>query len=141
MSNPGPAVTISAHPSNVSTNQSRRLLAVIKGASVNAVTSFSVPVVNSTQYLVQELYVTNLNNSGASVTPTGLAATVTAGGTSLFAAITAANLATPAGVSLSAASASTTTYSNQQLNLNITAALATPLGATIDVYVYGVDFS
>jgi hypothetical protein len=141
MSNPGPAVTISAHPSNVSTNQSRRLLAVIKGASVNAVASFSVPVINSTAYLVTEAYVTNLNNAGASVTPTGLAATVTAGGTSLFAAITPANLATPAGVSVSAASASTTTYSNQQLNLNITTALATPLGATIDVYVYGIDFS
>jgi hypothetical protein len=141
MSNPGPAITISAHPSNVSTNQSKRLLAVIKGVSVNATGAFSIPVTNSTQYLVTDLYATNLNNAGASVTPTGLALTVSAGGTSLFAAITPANLATPAGISVSAASASTTTYSNQQLIGNITTALATPLGATIDLYAYGLDFS
>lgn len=143
MANPGPASTVSAHPQQVSSNQSRRLLAVLKGVNVNALASFALPIVNSSAYLVEQLILTNLNNAGAAVTPTGLLATVSlaAGGASLFPAITPANLATPLGTSVGAASASATSYAGQQLYLNITGALATPIGATVDVYVYGLDFS
>jgi hypothetical protein len=112
--------------------------------TANATGNYAFQVVNSTVYLPQSLMVTNLNASGASVTPTGLALGVatTSGGSSLFGAITAGNLTTPQGVSLVAASSSATAATVQNLYLNVTAALSTPVaGATFDVYVYGYDFS
>ena len=144
MANPGPAVTISAHPQGVTSNQALRLVGTIKNVTANATGNYVIPVVNSSVYLLQSLIVTNLNNAGAAVTPTGLTLGVatTSGGSSLYGAITAANLSTPPGVSLVAPSASTTANTVQNLYLNVTAALSTPVpGATFDVYVYGYDFS
>jgi hypothetical protein len=144
MANPGPATTVSSHPSNVTTNQTLRVIGVIKGVTANSTGNYAIQVTNSTVFLPQSLIVTNLNNAGASVTPTGLALGValTSGGTSLYGAITAANLSTPQGVSLVAPSASTTAKTVQNLYLNVTAALDTVVpGATFDVYVYGYDFS
>ena len=144
MANPGPATTVSSHPSNVTTNQTLRVIGVLKGVNANATGNYAIQVTNSTVFLPQSLIVTNLNNSGASVTPTGLALGVatTSGGTSLYGAITAANLSTPQGVSLVAPSASTTAVTVQNLYLNVTAGLTTTVaGATFDVYVYGYDFS
>jgi hypothetical protein len=144
MSNPGPAVTSSAHPSNVTTSQTLRLIATIKDVNANAIASYKMPVVNSSVFLPQSLIVTNLNNSGAAVTPTGLALGVatTSGGSSLYGAITAANLASTVGVSLVAPTAQTTATTVDNLFLNVTAPLTTAVaGATFDVYVYGYDFS
>jgi hypothetical protein len=144
MSNPGPAVTSSAHPSNVTTSQTLRLIATIKNVNANAIASYKMPVVNSSVFLPQRLIVTNLNNAGAAVTPTGLALGVatTSGGSSLYGAITAANLASVVGVSLVAPTAQTTATTVQNLYLNVTAPLTTAVvGATFDVYVYGYDFS
>ena len=110
MANPGPAVTISAHPQGATTGTTLRLVGTIKNVTANATGNYPIPVVNSSVYLVQSLIVTNLNNAGAAVTPTGLAMGVatTSGGSSLYGAITAANLSTPPGVSLVAPTASTT---------------------------------
>ena len=144
MSNPGPAVTTSSHPSNVTTSQALRVIATLKNVNANAIANYPMQVNNSSVFLPQSLIVTDLNNAGASVTPTGLALGVatTAGGSSLYGAITAANLSTPQGVSLVAPSASTTATTVQTLYLNVTAGLSTPVtGATFDVYVYGYDFS
>ncbi|CAB5212703.1 hypothetical protein UFOVP192_46 [uncultured Caudovirales phage] len=144
MANPGPAVTTSSHPSNVTTNQSLRVIATLKNVNANAIASYPMQVNNSSVFLPQSLIVTDLNNAGASVTPTGLALGVatSAGGSSLYGAITAANLSTPQGVSLVAPSASTTATTVQTLYLNVTAGLTTAVvGATFDVYVYGYDFS
>jgi hypothetical protein len=144
MSNPGPAVTSSAHPSNVTTSQTLRLIATIKDVNANAIASYKMPVVNSSVFLPQSLIVTNLNNAGAAVTPTGLALGVatTSGGSSLYGAITAANLSSTVGVSLVAPTASTTATTVDNLFLNVTAGLTTAVaGATFDVYVYGYDFS
>jgi len=144
MSNPGPAVTNSAHPSNVTTSQTLRLIATLKNVNANAIASYPMQVVNSTVFLSHNVIVTNLNNNGAAVTPTGLALGVatTSGGTSLFGAITAANLSSVVGVSLVAATAQTTATTVQNLYLNVTAGLTTAVaGATFDVYVYGYDFS
>lgn len=144
MSNPGPAVTTSSHPSNVTTSQTLRLIATIKNVNANAIASYPMQVVNSTVFLPQSLIVTNLNLSGAAVTPTGLALGVatTSGGSSLYGAITAANLASTVGVSLVAPTAQTTATTVQNLYLNVTAPLTTAVaGATFDVYVYGYDFS
>lgn len=144
MSNPGPAVTSSSHPSNVTTSQTLRLIATIKNVNANAIASYPMQVTNSSVFLPQSLIVTNLNNAGAAVTPTGLALGVatTSGGSSLYGAITAANLSSAVGVSLVAPSAQTTATTVQNLYLNVTAPLTTAVaGATFDVYVYGYDFS
>ena len=142
--NPGPAVTVSAHPQNVTTNQTLRLLAVLKGVNANNTAALPMQVINSTNYSVKSLIVTNLNNAGVAVTPTGLALGVatTSGGSTLFGAITASNLATTNGIYFSDALAQAVTAAGPNLYLNITAGLTTPVvGATIDVYVYGYDFS
>lgn len=144
MSNPGPAITSSSHPSNVTTSQTLRLIATIKNVNANAIASYPMQVTNSSVFLPQSLIVTNLNNAGAAVTPTGLALGVatTSGGSSLYGSITAANLSSVVGVSLVAPTAQTTATTVQNLYLNVTAALSTPVaGATFDVYVYGYDFS
>lgn len=144
MSNPGPASTNSAHPQNVLSNGALRVIATIKNVNANAVANYPIQVINSSVFLPQNLIVTNLNNSGASVTPTGLAMGVatTSGGSSLYGAITAANLSTPQGASVVAPTAQTTGTTVQNLYLNVTAALSTAVvGATFDVYVYGYDFS
>jgi len=144
MSNPGPAVTSSSHPSNVTTSQTLRLIATLKNVNANAIASYAMQVNNSSVFLPQSLIVTNLNNAGAAVTPTGLALGVatTSGGSSLYGAITAANLSSAQGVSLVAPSAQTTATTVQNLYLNVTAPLTTAVaGATFDVYVYGYDFS
>jgi hypothetical protein len=144
MANPGPAVTSSAHPSNVTTSQTLRVIATLKNVNANAIASYPLQVINSSVYLLQSLIVTDLNNAGASVTPTGLAMGVaaTAGGSSLYGAITAANLSTPQGASLVAPTAQTTAQTVQNLYLNVTAPLTTAVaGAVFDVYVYGYDFS
>ena len=144
MANPGPAVTNSTHPSNVTTSQTLRLIATLKNVNANAIASYAMQVNNSSVFLPQSLIVTNLNNAGAAVTPTGLALGVatTSGGSSLYGAITAANLASTVGVSLVAPSAQTTATTVQNLYLNVTAPLTTAVaGATFDVYVYGYDFS
>lgn len=144
MANPGPASTTTVHPTSVLTTQVLRIVATIKNVPANGTGNYAIPVYNTGIFLPQTLVVTDLNIAGASVTPTGLALGVatTSGGSSLFGAITAANLSTPQGVSLVAASASTTALTNQVVYLNVTAGLTTAVaGATFDVYVYGYDFS
>jgi hypothetical protein len=146
MANPGPAVTTSAHPSNVTTNQTQRLLGVLKGVNVNAASGsfFPLPIINSTTYQPNLLVVTNSNNAGAAtgtLTSLVLGVTTTGNGTptSLFGAITASQLATVLGVSQVAASAVVTSYNQQALFVNI--ATTTAVVGTVDVYVYGYDFS
>ena len=146
MANPGPAVTTSAHPSNVTTNQTQRLLGVLKGVNVNAASGsfFPLPIINSTTYQPNLLVVTNSNNAGAAtgtLTSLVLGITTTGNGTptSLFGAITASQLATVLGVIQVAASAVVTSYNQQALFVNI--ATTTAVVGTVDVYVYGYDFS
>jgi hypothetical protein len=146
MANPGPASTVSAHPSNVTTNQTLRLLGVLKAVNVNAASGsfFPLPIINSTTYQPTLLIVTNSNNAGAAtgtLTSLVLGITTTNSGTptSLFGAITASQLATVLGVSQVAASAVITSYSQQNLYVNI--ATTTAVTGTVDVYVYGYDFS
>jgi len=146
MANPGPAVTTSAHPSNITTNQALRVLGILKGVNVNAASGsfFPLPIINSSQYQPTLLIVANSNNAGAAtgtLTSLVLGITTTGNGTptSLFGAITASQLATVAGVSQVAASAVVTSYTQQNLFVNI--ATTTAVTGTVDVYVYGYDFS
>ena len=148
MSNPGPATTVSAHPSNVSTNQALRLIGVAKGVNLNAVAFTPIPVNNSTAYLPKELIVTNVNNAGAVVslsTTTALSITTTNVGSpsSLFGALTTAQIAALSTSTLGTAyldsSSTSLSLANQTLYADVT--VASGATGTGDVYVYGYDFS
>jgi len=148
MSNPGPATTVSAHPSNVTTNQALRLIGVAKGVNLNAVAFTPVPVVNSTAYLPKEMIVTNVNNAGSVValsTTTALGITTTNAGSpsSLFGALTTAQIAALStsvlGTAYVDSSSTSLSYQNQTLYVDVTTASGAT--GTGDVYVYGYDFS
>ena len=148
MSNPGPAITVSAHPSNVTTNQALRLIGVAKGVNLAATGFTPVPVVNSTAYLPKEMIVTNVNNAGAVVslsTSTALGITTTNAGSpsSLFGALTTTQIAALSTAVLGTAyvdsSSTSLSYANQTLYANVTTASGAT--GTGDVYVYGYDFS
>ena len=148
MSNPGPATTISAHPSNVTTNQALRLIGVAKGVNLNAVAFTPVQVNNSTAYLPKEMIVTNVNNAGAVVslsTTTALGITTTNAGSpsSLFGALTTAQISALSTAVLGTAyvdsSSTSLAYNNQTLYVDVT--VASGATGTGDVYVYGYDFS
>lgn len=144
MSNPGPAVTTSIHPSNLSTVQAERLLFVQKGVSVSAGGDIKLPVNNSTTYSVQQIVVTN-----AQVAATGASADVhtvyfglytapSQGGTAIY---TAAALTGVTGNTVVDVISPTTTAAQTAQNLYANISTAYVAGATIDVYVYGYDFS
>lgn len=148
MSNPGPATTVSAHPSNVTTNQALRLIGVAKGVNLNAVAFTPVQVNNSTAYLPKEMIVTNVNNAGAVVslsTSTALGITTTNAGSpsSLFGALTTAQISALSTAVLGTAyvdsSSTSLAYNNQTLYVDVT--VASGATGTGDVYVYGYDFS
>ena len=148
MSNPGPATTVSAHPSNVTTNQALRLIGVAKGVNLNAVAFTPVQVNNSTAYLPKEMIVTNVNNAGAVVslsTTTALGITTTNAGSpsSLFGALTTAQISALSTAVLGTAyvdsSSTSLAYANQTLYVDVT--VASGATGTGDVYVYGYDFS
>ena len=148
MSNPGPATTVSAHPSNVTTNQALRLIGVAKGVNLNAVAFTPVPVVNSTAYLPKEMIVTNVNNAGSVValsTTTALGITTTNAGSpsSLFGALTTSQIAALStsvlGTAYVDSSSTSLSYQNQTLYVDVT--VASGATGTGDVYVYGYDFS
>jgi len=148
MSNPGPATTVSAHPSNVTTNQALRLIGVAKGVNLNAVAFTPVQVNNSTAYLPKEMIDTNVNNAGAVVslsTTTALGITTTNAGSpsSLFGALTTAQISALSTAVLGTAyvdsSSTSLAYNNQTLYVDVT--VASGATGTGDVYVYGYDFS
>ena len=148
MSNPGPATTVSAHPSNVTTNQALRLIAVAKGVNLNAVAFTPVQVNNSTAYLPKEMIVTNVNNAGSVVslsTSTALGITTTNAGSpsSLFGALTTAQISALSTAVLGTAyldsSSTSLAYNNQTLYVDVT--VASGATGTGDIYVYGYDFS
>jgi len=137
MSNPGPAVTVSAHPSNVSTNQALRLLAVYQGVNANATGDTVLPIVNSTSYSVSNVIFTNASIS-LTTAEAGLFTAPAAGGTAIVAdaalsALTGSTVVSQRTVAATAAQA------GQKLYVNVS--VAQGAAATFDVYVYGYDFS
>ena len=138
MSNPGPATTVTIHPSNLATNQAIRLLAVATGVNVNATGDQVVlPIINSTNYSVSNVVFTNASTS-LTTAAAGLFTAPSAGGTGVV-ANAALSALTGSTVVSQRTVASTAIQSGQNLYLNVgTAQGAT---ATMDVYVYGYDFS
>ena len=138
MANPGPASVSTIHPQNVLSNQAIRLLAVATGVNVNATGDQAVlPIINSSNYSIANVVFTNASVSLSSAAA-GLFTAPTAGGTGVVANAALSALTGPTVVSQRTV-ASTAIQSGQNLYLNV--GTAQGAAATMDVYVYGYDFS
>ena len=135
--NPGPAVTVSAHPSNVTTNQTLRLLAVYKGVNANVTGDTVLPINNSTSYSVSNVIFTNASTS-LTTAYAGVFTAPSAGGTGIV-ANAALSALTGSTVVSQRTVASTAAQTGQNLYVNV--GTAQGAAATFDVYVYGYDFS
>ena len=135
--NPGPAVTVSAHPSNVTTNQTLRLLAVYKGVNANVTGDTVLPINNSTSYSVSNVIFTNASTS-LTTAAAGVFTAPSAGGTAIVANAALSALSSASVVSQRTV-ASTAAQTGQNLYVNV--GTAQGAAATFDVYVYGYDFS
>jgi len=142
MSNPGPAITSTTHPSNLNSQQALRVLAVLKGVSTAAAADFAVQINNSSLYVPVSVVVANANNNGATQSVAsvnlGVYTAVSKGGSAVLTAAALTSQTTPSYVTISAATNPNTALSAQTVYVNISTAFAT---ATVDVYVYGYDLS
>lgn len=138
MANPGPASVSTIHPQGLTSNQAIRLLAVVTGVNVNATGDQAVlPIINSSNYSIANVVFTNASVSLSSAAA-GLFTAPTAGGTGVVANAALSALTGPTVVSQRTV-ASTAIQSGQNLYLNV--GTAQGAAATMDVYVYGYDFS
>ena len=142
MSNPGPAVTSTTHPSNLNSQQALRVLGVLKGVSTAAAADFAVQINNSALYVPTSVVVANANNAGATQSVAsvnlGVYTAVAKGGSAVLTAAALTSQTTPSYVTISAATNPNTALSAQTVYVNISTAFAT---ATVDVYIYGYDLS
>ena len=133
-----PNSTSSIHPSNLATNQAIRLLAVATGVNVNSTgDQATLAINNASSYSVSNVVFTNASIS-LTTAAAGLFTAPAAGGTGLVAnaalsALTASTVVSQRTV------ASTALQTAQNLYLNV--GTAQGAAATMDVYVYGYDFS
>ena len=137
MSNPGPASTTTIHPSNLASNQAIRLLAVFPGVNVNYAGDTVLPIGNSTNYSVSNVVFTNASTS-LTTALAGVFTAPAAGGTAIVANAALSALTGPTVVSQRTV-ASTAIQAGQNLYVNV--GTAQGAAATMDVYVYGYDFS
>ena len=138
MANPGPASTQTIHPQNVLSNQAIRLLAVFTGVNVNATgDAANLKIANATNWSVSNVVFTNASIS-LTTAAAGLFTAPSAGGTAIVAnaalsALTASTVVSQRTV------ASTAIQTGDNLYVNV--GTAQGAAATMDVYVYGYDFS
>jgi len=137
MANPGPATTVTNHPSNLATNQAIRLLASYQGVNVNATGDTVLPVLNTTNYSVSNVIFTNASTS-LTTAAAGLFNAPSAGGTGIV-ANAALSALTGATVVSQRTVASTATQTSGNLYVNV--GTAQGAAATMDVYVYGYDLT
>jgi hypothetical protein len=136
MSNPGPASTQSVHPQQLGTNQACRLLAVQQGVSLATSGDAAVlPLINSTNYSVFQVVLTN---ASANIS-TGYLAVRTAPAAAGTAIVANAVLTALTGSTVvdQRTVATTAVQTAQNLYVNV----GTPVTGTVDVYIYGYDFS
>jgi hypothetical protein len=137
MPNPGPATTLSNHPSNLATNQAIRLLASFQGVNVNATGDTVLPVINTDRYSVSNVVFTNASVS-LTTALAGVFTAPSAGGTAIV-ANAALSAMTSASVVSQRTVASTAAQTGQNLYVNV--GTAQGAAATMDVFVYGYDLT
>ena len=138
MSNPGPASTVTIHPQNVLSNQAIRLLAVFPGVNVNSTGDVAtLNIANASNWSVSNVVFTNASTS-LTTAAAGLFTAPSAGGTAIVANAALSGLTGSTVVSQRTV-ASTAIQTGQNLYVNV--GTAQGAAATMDVYVYGYDFS
>ena len=137
MANLGPAVTISNHPTQLSTNQALRLLASYQGVNVNATGDTVLPILDTGSYSVSNVIFTNASTS-LTTAAAGLFTAPSAGGTGIV-ANAALSALTGATVVSQRTVASTAALSGPNLYVNV--GTAQGAAATMDVFVYGYDLT
>jgi len=137
MANPGPASTQTIHPQGLLSNQAIRLLAVFPAVNVNVLGDTVLPIANTTNYSIYQVIFTNASTS-LTTAAAGLFTSPSAGGTAIVANAALSALTGPTVVSQRTV-ATTANQAGQNLYLNV--ATAQGAAATMDVYVYGYDFS
>jgi hypothetical protein len=137
MANPGPATTVTNHPSNLATNQAIRLLASYQSVNVNATGDTVLPILNTGSYSVSNVIFTNASTS-LTTALAGVFTAPSAGGTGIV-----ANAALSALTGSTVVSQRTVASTAQQTGPNLYVNVGTAQGAaaTMDVYVYGYDLS
>ena len=141
MANPGPASTQTIHPSNLASNQAIRLLAFASAVPVSQTgdAAVTLPINNTSSYNVQFVAITNANvdvSGGALAIWTAPAGT----GTEIVtnASLTSNTSSTYVTNSTVVAGTKATRLTAQTLYVRVGTAVA---GGTVDVFVYGYDFS
>jgi len=137
MANPGPATTVTNHPSNLATNQAIRLLASFQGVNVNATGDTVLPVINTDRYSVSNVVFTNASTS-LTTALAGVFTAPSAGGTGIV-ANAALSALTGSTVVSQRTVASTAAQTGQNLYVNV--GTAQGAAATMDVFVYGYDLT
>jgi hypothetical protein len=141
MANPGPASTTTIHPSNLATNQAIRLLAFASAVPISQTgdAAVTLPINNTSSYNVQNVAITNASvdvSGGALAIWTAPAGT----GTEIVtnASLTSNTSSTYVTNSTVVAGTKATRLTAQTLYVRVGTAVA---GGTVDVFVYGYDFS
>ena len=137
MANPGPATTVTNHPSNLATNQAIRLLASYQSVNVNATGDTVLPILNTGSYSISNVIFTNASTS-LTTAAAGLFTAPSAGGTGIV-ANAALSALTGATVVSQRTVASTAAQTGQNLYVNV--GTAQGAAATMDVFVYGYDLT
>jgi hypothetical protein len=137
MANPGPATTVTNHPSNLASNQAIRLLASYQGVNVNATGDTVLPILNTGSYSVSNVIFTNASTS-LTTALAGVFTASSAGGTAIV-ANAALSALTGSTVVSQRTVASTAAQTGQNLYVNV--GTAQGAAATMDVFVYGYDLT
>ena len=141
MANPGPSSVQTIHPSNLATNQAIRLLAFASAVPISATgdSIVTLPVFNTSAYNIQNVAITNANKdvSGGALAiwtapaGTGNEVVTNASLTSNTSSAYVTNATVVAGTKAANLSA-------QTLYVKVGTDVA---GGTVDIFVYGYDFS
>ena len=138
MSNPGPASTVTSHPSGLATNQALRLIASAEGVNVNKVADTVANIVNASgKVSVASIIVTNASidlTTAELAVYTGPAAS----GTAVKSAYALSGNSTSAKAVVTAAT-STDIVSGGKLYIRCTTAQGA--AATCEVFIYCYDLS
>lgn len=141
MANPGPASTQTIHPSNLASNQAIRLLAFASAVPVSQTgdAAVTLPINNTSSYNVQFVAITNANvdvSGGALAIWTAPAGT----GTEIVtnASLTSNTSSTYVTNATVVAGTKAKRLTDQTLYVKVGTAVA---GGTVDIFVYGYDFS
>lgn len=138
MSNPGPASTVTSHPSGLATNQALRLIASAQSVDLNKVADTVANIVNASGSVsVASIIVTN---ASVDLTTAQLAVYTgpAASGTAVKSAYALTGNSTSAKAVVTAAT-STDLVSGGKLYIRCTTAQGA--AATADVFIYGYDLS